>query len=179
MAENQNTAPAQEENGPQFAIQRIYLKDASLEMPHAPQIFLLQDAPEISIQVDVEQTKLADAEDLFEVVVRGTVTAKSKANGQEQTVFLVECKQAGIFFIHNIPQEHLPMILGITCPAAIYPYLRSNVSDLLTRAGMPPVYMGDIDFQAMFAQRVQQEAMQAQAAQAAEANTVNGTGTAQ
>ena len=82
MAENQNTAPAQEENGPQFAIQRIYLKDASLEMPHAPQIFLLQDAPEISIQVDVEQTKLADAEDLFEVVVRGTVTAKSKAIGQ-------------------------------------------------------------------------------------------------
>lgn len=159
---------------PEFAIQRIYLKDASLEMPNAPQVFLLQDAPQIGIQVDVEQTRLSD-DGLFEVVVRGTVTAKSKVGEEEQTVFLVECKQAGIFYIKNIPDEHLPMVLGITCPATVYPYLRSNVSDLLTRAGMPPVYMGEIDFQAMFAQRMQEEAAKAQA----QANTVNGTGTAQ
>lgn len=178
MPENANTAPeaTAEDQAPQFAIQRIYLKDASLEMPHAPDIFLLQEAPEINIQVDVEQSRLHGGEDLFEVVVRGTVTAKSKVNGQEQTVFLVECKQAGIFYIHNIPQEHLPMVLGITCPAAVYPYLRSNISDLLVRAGMPPVYLGEIDFQAMFAQRMQEEA---EKAQQTHGNNAAGTDTAQ
>ena len=159
MAENENTTPeaAPQEEAPQFAVQRIYLKDASLEMPNAPEIFLAPEAPQVDIQLD-----------LYEVVVRATVTAKTKINNEDRTVFLVECKQAGIFLLKGFQEEHKTMVLGITCPSTIYPYLRSNVSDLLTRAGMPPVYLGEINFEAYFAQRMQEQ----QAAAAAEDKTV-------
>ena len=159
MAENENTTPeaAPQEEAPQFAVQRIYLKDASLEMPNAPEIFLAPEAPQVDIQLDV-----------YEVVVRATVTAKTKINNEDRTVFLVECKQAGIFLLKGFQEEHKTMVLGITCPSTIYPYLRSNVSDLLTRAGMPPVYLGEINFEAYFAQRMQEQ----QAAAAAEDKTV-------
>ena len=159
MAENENTTPeaAPQEEAPQFAVQRIYLKDASLEMPNAPEIFLAPEAPHALAQPD-----------LYEVVVRATVTAKTKINNEDRTVFLVECKQAGIFLLKGFQEEHKTMVLGITCPSTIYPYLRSNVSDLLTRAGMPPVYLGEINFEAYFAQRMQEQ----QAAAAAEDKTV-------
>jgi preprotein translocase subunit SecB len=166
MAENQaaeNNAQQPEQAQPEFAIQRIYLKDASLEMPNSPEIFLAQESPNIDIQLEVSEKHLASNE-LWEVVVRATVTAKTKVENEERVVFLVECKQAGIFLIRNIPQEQIPMILGITCPSNIYPYLRSSVSDLLVRAGMPPVYLGEVNFEAYFAQRMaalQQESQQA------------------
>ncbi len=164
MAENNNQQnPAQQQDQPQFSIQRIYLKDASLEMPNSPAIFLLQESPEISIQVEVEQATVQT--DIYEVVVRATVTAKAKMDGQEKTVFLLECKEAGIFLIQNFPAEHVPMILGITCPTTIYPYLRSNISDLLNRAGLPPIYLGEVNFEALYAQKIQRTA----AAQAANA----------
>ncbi len=158
MAENENTAPeaAPQEEALQFAVQRIYLKDASLEMPNAPEIFLAPEAPQVDIQLDVSEHGLAQP-DLYEVVVRATVTAKTKINNEERTVFLVECKQAGIFLLKGFQEEHKTMVLGITCPSTIYPYLRSNVSDLLTRAGMPPVYLGEINFEAYFAQRMQEQ----------------------
>ena len=91
MAENENTAPeaAPQEEAPQFAVQRIYLKDASLEMPNAPEIFLAPEAPQVDIQLDVSEHGLAQP-DLYEVVVRATVTAKTKINNEERTVFLVE-----------------------------------------------------------------------------------------
>lgn len=169
MAENENTTPeaAPQEEAPQFAVQRIYLKDASLEMPNAPEIFLAPEAPQVDIQLDVSEHALAQP-DLYEVVVRATVTAKTKINNEDRTVFLVECKQAGVFLLKGFQEEHKTMVLGITCPSTIYPYLRSNVSDLLTRAGMPPVYLGEINFEAYFAQRMQEQ----QAAAAAEDKTV-------
>lgn len=157
MAENQtpDTSASQDQiQQPEFALQRIYLKDASLEMPNSPEIFLVQEAPQVDIQMDVSEKRLGQP-DLWEVVVRATVTAKTKIGDEEHTVFLVECKQAGIFLLRNIPEEQIPLILGITCPSAVYPYLRSNVSDLLVRAGMPPVYLGEINFEAYFAQRMQ------------------------
>ncbi len=170
MAENQ-TPETQNEEGqqaaqPEFALQRIYLKDASLEMPNSPEIFLVQEPPRIDIQMDVSQKKLSQP-DLWEVVVRATVCAKTTVNEEEHTVFLVECKQAGIFLLRNLPEEQIPLVLGITCPNAVYPYLRSNVSDLLVRAGMPPVYLTEINFEAYFAQRMQAmaEAQQAEATQ--------------
>lgn len=136
-----------EANDPVFQIQRVYLKDASLEQPNSPQIFLEQEEPSVNIQLGVEAQ--AVAEGVFEVAVTATV----QTTVGEKTVFLVECKQAGIFEIRNFPQEQLDPVLGIACPQIVYPYLRSNVSDLINRAGFPPVHLSEINFQAMYEQR--------------------------
>ena len=113
MAENENTTPeaAPQEEAPQFAVQRIYLKDASLEMPNAPEIFLAPEAPQVDIQLDVSEHGLAQP-DLYEVVVRATVTAKTKINNEDRTVFLVECKQAGIFLLKGSRKNIRPWFLA-------------------------------------------------------------------
>lgn len=144
---------------PVFQIQRVYLKDMSLEQPNSPEILLNQEQPGVDIQLGVEATPVADG--LFEV----TVTAKVQAKLADKTVFLVEAKQAGIFELRNMPQEQLGAILGIACPQIVYPYLRGNVADVLQRAGFPSVHLAEINFQAMFEQQ------QAEAAAAAQADT--------
>lgn len=136
-------------NEPFFNIQRIYLKDVSLEQPNSPAIFLEHEIPSVDISVDVSSEQLAEG--VFESVVTGTVTAKVK----DKTAFLVEGKQAGIFDIRNIPGEQIDHLLGIACPTIIYPYLRSNIADLLTRSGFPPIHLAEINFQALYEQRVQ------------------------
>jgi preprotein translocase subunit SecB len=136
---------------PVFQIQRVYLKEASLEQPNSPAILLEQEQPSVDIQLGVEAAQAADG--LFEVSVTATVTTKIK----DKTVFLVEAKQAGIFEIRNVPQEQMNAIMGIACPQIVYPYLRSNVSDIVTRAGFPPVYLAEINFQAMYEQQQQQQ----------------------
>ena len=139
---------------PIFQIQRVYLKDMSLEQPNSPEILLNQEQPSVDIQLGVSAAPVADG--LFEVTVTATVHAKIA----EKTVFLVEAKQAGIFELRNMPQEQLGPILGIACPQIVYPYLRSNVSDVVQRAGFPPVHLAEINFQAMYEQ--QQSQAQAQ-----------------
>ena len=132
---------------PVFQIQRIYLKDMSLEQPNSPDILLNQEQPAVDIQLGVDATPVADG--LFEITVTATVHAKI-AN---KTVFMVEAKQAGIFELRNMPQEQLSPILGIACPQIVYPYLRGNVADVVQRAGFPPVHLAEINFQAMFEQQ--------------------------
>ena len=132
---------------PVFQIQRIYLKEASLEQPNSPAIFLEQQQPSVDIQLGVEAKGVADG--VYEVAVLATVHTKIG----ERTVFLVECKQAGIFEIRNLPPEQMDPIMGIACPQIVYPYLRSNVADLITRAGFPPVHLAEINFQAMYEQQ--------------------------
>lgn len=117
------------ENQPFFNIQRVYLKDMSLEQPNSPAIFLEQDMPSVEVEVDVKAERLAES--VFEVVVSGTVTAKVK----DKVAFLIEAKQAGIFDIRNIPDEQLDPLVGIACPTILFPYLRSNIADAITRAG--------------------------------------------
>jgi preprotein translocase subunit SecB len=143
---------AEQSQDPVFAIQRVYLKDLSLEMPHAPQIFLEQRGSEIEIQLDVGGEAIAEG--IYESVVTVTVTAKVG----DKTLFLVEAKEAGIFEIRGIPQEQLPMLLNIVCPNVIYPYLRSNVADTIQRTGLPPVHLAEINFEALYQQRLQAEA---------------------
>ncbi len=140
---------------PVFQIQRMYLKDLSLEQPISPQILLEQQQP----QVDINLTMGAESvsEGIFEVTVAATVTTKVK----DRTLFLVEAKQAGIFEIRNVPQEQLDGIIGIVCPQMIYPYLRAIVSDVCTRAGFPPILLTEVNFQAMFEAQQQQAAAQA------------------
>jgi len=139
--------PMADEQTPVFQIQRVYLKEASLEQPNSPAILLEQEQPAVDIQLGVGAEPVADG--IFEVSVTATVQTKI----QDKTVFLVEAKQAGIFEIRNLPQEQLGPILGIACPQIVYPYLRGNVADLIQRGGFPPVHLAEINFQAMFEQQ--------------------------
>ena len=132
---------------PVFQIQRIYLKESSLEQPNSPAILLEQESPTVDIQLGVEGSPVADG--IFEVTVTATVHTKIK----DKTVFLVEAKQAGIFEIRNLDQEQMGQIMGITCPQIVYPYLRGNVADLVQRGGFPPVHLTEINFQAMYEQQ--------------------------
>ncbi|HUN91499.1 MAG TPA: protein-export chaperone SecB [Burkholderiaceae bacterium] len=132
---------------PTFQLQRVYLKDASLELPNAPQIFLDQEAPQVEVQLDVGHETVVDG--IYEVAVRVTTTARVKG----KTLFLVEAKQAGIFEIRQVPAEQLEPILGVVCPGIIYPYLRANVADLLNRTGLPPMHLAEINFEALYQQR--------------------------
>lgn len=137
---------------PVFQIQRVYLKEASLEQPNSPGILLEQEQPSVDIQLGVEANPVAEG--VFEVCVTATVQTKIK----DKTVFLVEAKQAGIFEIRNLPQEQMGPIMGIACPQIVYPYLRSNVADLIQRGGFPPVHLAEINFQAMYEQQQAQAA---------------------
>lgn len=136
---------------PVFQLQRVYLKDASLELPNAPQIFLEQQPPQVDVQLEVGHEKVLDG--IYEVIVRVTTTAKVN----EKVLFLVECKQAGIFEMRGIPNEQFDAILGIVCPGIIYPYLRANVADVINRTGLPPIHLAEINFEAMYRQRQEQQ----------------------
>jgi preprotein translocase subunit SecB len=142
------------EKQPFFNIQRVYLKDLSLEQPNSPAIFLEQEIPQVEVQIDVKADRLAEA--VFETVIVGTVTAKIK----DKVAFLIEAKQAGIFDIRNIPDDQLDPLVGIACPTILFPYLRSNIADAITRAGFPPIHLAEINFQALYEQRLHQLAQQ-------------------
>ena len=136
---------------PVFQIQRVYLKEASLEQPNSPAILLEQEQPTVDIQLGVNASPVADG--IYEVSVTATVQTKIK----DKTVFLVEATQAGIFEVRNLPPEQMNQIMGIACPQIVYPYLRGNVADLIQRGGFPPVHLSEINFQAMYEQQQQQQ----------------------
>lgn len=141
---------------PVFAIQRMYLKDMSLEIPHAPTIFLEQQQPQVEVQLDVQSDEVVEG--IYETSVTVTVTTKAG----ERVAFLVEAKQAGIFEIRNVPGEQMPLLLNVVCPNIIYPYLRSNVADIVQRSGFPPIHLAEINFEALYQQRLQQEQQEQQ-----------------
>ncbi|WP_157263564.1 protein-export chaperone SecB [Azohydromonas aeria] len=145
---------ADQEQTPVFQIQRMYLKDLSLEQPNSPQILTEQQQPQVEINLGLSAETITDG--IYEVCVTATVTTKIG----DKTLFLVEAKQAGIFEIRNIPQDQLQAIIGIACPGMVYPYLRAIVSDVCTRAGFPPVMLAEVNFQAMFEAQQQQLAAQ-------------------
>jgi preprotein translocase subunit SecB len=144
-----------EQANPVFQIQRVYLKEASLEQPNSPAILLEQEQPTVDIQLGVVPEQVAEG--VFEVSVTATVHTKIG----DRTVFLAETKQAGIFEIRNLPAEQINPVLGIACPQIVYPYLRGNVADLISRAGFPPVHLSEINFQAMYEQQQAQQAGEA------------------
>ncbi len=140
---------------PVFQIQRVYLKEASLEQPNSPAILLESEQPSVDIQLGVEAAPISEG--IYEVSVTATVQTKIK----DRTVFLVECRQAGIFELRNLPEDQMGPIMGIACPQIVYPYLRGNVADIITRAGFPPVHLAEINFQAMYEQQQAQAAGEA------------------
>lgn len=142
-----------EQQQPVFSIEKIYLKDLSLEIPNAPQIFLEREAPQIDVQLHTKGGNVND--NIYETSLTVTITAKLN----DKTMFLVEATQAGIFQISNVPPEEIDPILGIACPNILFPYVREVVSDAITRAGFPPVLLNPMNFEALYQQ---QQAHQAQ-----------------
>jgi preprotein translocase subunit SecB len=157
---------------PVFQIQRVYLKDMSLEQPNSPAIFLESEPPKLEIGVSVT------AEGLAEGIFESTVTVTLTARVNDKVAFLVEGKQAGIFEVRNIPAEQLDPLLGIGGPNILYPYLRANIADMITRAGFPPVHLAEINFEAYYQQRLQAAAEAAQQATNGAAGLVMPDGTA-
>ena len=166
MAENENAQhqdnqQPQQEAAPEpvFQLQRCYLKDASLEMPHAPEILLQaqQEQPQVDIKFEVSQKTVAEA--LYDVTVRGTITVKAA----DKVIILVEGTQSGLFAIHGIPVEALQHVTNVVCPAMVYPYLRANLADLMNRANVPPVHLPEVNFEVLYQQRLAQAQAEAEA----------------
>ncbi|CAM5213354.1 Protein-export protein SecB OS=Castellaniella defragrans OX=75697 GN=secB PE=3 SV=1 [Castellaniella defragrans] len=148
---------SQNENGqaPSFGLQRTYIKDLSVELPNAPAIFLEQKGPTVEVSIQVGGQQLAES--VYESVVTATVTTRI----DDKVLYLVELSQAGIFEASNIPAEQLDPLLGIVCPTMLYPYLRANVADAITRTSLPPLHLSEMNFQALYEQRQAQQAGQA------------------
>jgi preprotein translocase subunit SecB len=145
------------EQQPTFSIEKIYVKDLSIELPNAPQCFLEREQPQVEVQL--RSAGNAVGEGVFDVVLTVTVTAKVG----DKTQFLVEAAQAGVFQIRNVPEGDLGPIIAIACPNILFPYARETVSDCVSRAGFPPVILAPVNFEALY----QQQAAAAQQAVAA------------
>lgn len=135
---------------PAFGIEKLYIKDASVEVPNAPQIFTERTAPQVSIELANAAQKVEEG--IFDVSIKVTVTAKIA----DKTAFLVEVTQAGIFVIRNMPEENLEPVLAVACPNILFPYAREAISDMVTRAGFTPVLLNPINFEALYLQQKQQ-----------------------
>ena len=136
-----------EQENPVFTIEKLYLKDLSVEVPNAPQIYLERESPNVGIQLQTNAQLLGEG--AYEVALTVTVTAKI----EDKTVFLVEVGQAGIFRIRNVPEESMEPLLSIACPNILFPYAREVVSDAVTRAGFAPVILQPVNFEALYASR--------------------------
>ena len=140
----------QAQTQPTFNIEKIYIKDLSVEVPGAPQIFLEQEAPQFELQISTQSEAINEG--LYQCVLTLTATAKI----QDKTAFLIEVQQAGIFRIQNLPQETLEPTLLVACPNILFPYGRETVSDAVLRAGFPPLLLQPVNFEAMYLQQKQQ-----------------------
>jgi len=136
---------------PVFGIEKLYVKDLSVEVPNAPEIFLEREAPQVEIQLNTGGRAVGDS--VYEVVLTVTVTAKMG----DKTVFLVEVGQAGIFRIQNVPEEQLEPLIAVACPNILFPYAREAVSDAVSRAGFQPIVLQPVNFEGMYMQRLQQQ----------------------
>ena len=150
---------ASEQQQPLFNIEKLYVKDLSLESPNSPSIFLERESPNIELQLQTQSTPVEKG--LYEVTVTVTVTAKLPE--KDKVMFLIEAKQAGIFQVRNMPPEELEPVLAIICPNILYPYLREVVSNMAIHAGFAPVFLNPINFEVLYQQQKQQQQAQAQA----------------
>lgn len=133
---------------PVFTIEKVYVKDLSVEVPNAPHCFLERDPAEVSLQMQTSGEAVGDG--IFDVTLTLTVTAKVG----EKTQFLIEAAQAGIFQIRHVPAEELEPIIAVACPNILFPFARETVADAVTRAGFPPVLLQPVNFEAVYRQRL-------------------------
>lgn len=143
----------QENTQPVFNIEKLYVRDLSIEVPNAPAAFLERDQPNVNVELATNGRALEEG--FYEVSLKVTVTAKV---GEDKTLFLVEVTQAGVFQLRNIPQSDLEPVLMIGCPNILFPYAREVVSDAVTRAGFQPVLLAPVNFEAMYQARQQEAA---------------------
>ena len=136
---------------PVFSIEKIYVKDLSIEVPNAPQVFLERETP--SIEVQIQSAAKAVGDGLFEVALTITVNAKEG----EKAFFLVEVVKAGIFQIRNVPEADMEPILAVACPNILFPYARETISDAVNRAGFPPVILAPVNFESLYQQRLMEQ----------------------
>lgn len=136
---------------PVFSIEKIYVKDLSIEVPNAPQIFLQRETP--AIEVQIQSTANGIGEGMYEVALTVTVSAKEG----ETAFFLVEVVKAGIFQIRHVPEQDLEPILAVACPNILFPYARETISDAINRAGFPPVILAPVNFEALYQQRLMEQ----------------------
>ena len=142
---------AQESNQPLFNVEKIYVKDLSLEIPHAPAIFLERESPQIDVQLNTNAAAIEG--DIYEVTITNTVTAKIG----EKVMFLIETKQAGIFRLSNLPKDDIEPVLAVMCPNILFPYLRELISNISVRAGFPPVMLNPVNFDMIYQQHKQEQ----------------------
>ena len=157
--DNQTTngaAAGDQAQAPQFNIQRIFTKDISFESPNAPAIFTKEWKPEIKLDIDTSTNKLD--ENVYEVVLSVTVTATLG----EETAFLCEVQQAGIFAIGEMPDQNKAHMLGSYCPNLLFPYARETISNLVNRGTFPPLNLAPVNFDAIFAAYMQKRVQEAQ-----------------
>jgi preprotein translocase subunit SecB len=143
-----------EQQQPVFGIEKIYVKDLSLEVPNAPEVFLQAEQPQLEVQLEQEAVQVQDG--LYEVTLVVTVSAKAG----DKTLFLVEASQAGLFQIRNVGEDSMGAVLGMLCPNVLFPYARETISDTVNRAGFPAVNLAPVNFEAIYQQRLAQEAQQ-------------------
>ncbi|MDD5180687.1 MAG: protein-export chaperone SecB [Gallionellaceae bacterium] len=160
-------ATATEQQQPVFNIEKLYVKDLSLEIPHAPGIFLEIENPHVDLQMHTQVNAIEDG--LYEVTL--TVTVTSQIAAKDKVVFLIEAKQSGIFQVRNLPPQELEPVLWVVCPNILYPYLREVVSNMAVRAGFAPVLLNPVNFDALYQQQKEQAAADAETAAAAAAAT--------
>jgi len=143
---------------PIFAIEKIYLKDLSVEAPNTPEVFTEREAPTVNVDINSQAREVEPG--MFEVVLKVTITAQSK----DKAMFLVEAAQAGLFQIRNVPAQDMGPLLGIACPNTLFPYARETISMVTSRAGFPPVVLAPMSFEGIYQQQVEQQMLAAQAA---------------
>jgi preprotein translocase subunit SecB len=153
--------PAAPEGTATFTIDKVYVKDLSLECPGSPQSFRLQEQPQVEVGLRTRGEQIE--QDIYECVLTITLTAKAG----DKTLFLIEASQAGIFTIRGVPQEHLQPVIAINCPTVLFPYVRETLADAVGRAGFPPVHLAPINFEALYQQQLAQMQQPAPAAAAA------------
>ena len=153
-AKKSPTAPGKkqsENQGPGFGIEKLFLRDVSVEVPNAPEIFTIHDAPLIDIELN--NSAVPVSEGYYQVSLQVTVTAKQG----EQTAFLIDVTQGGIFALKNVPEEGIEMVLAITCPNILFPYAREAISDLVVKAGFSSVLLNPINFESLYMQNKEEQ----------------------
>lgn len=150
----------EQNNQPIFTIEKLYVKDLSLEVPDAPQIYRQREAPQVDVSMNNAGKRIEEGH--YEVVINITITAKLK----DKTVFLVEAAYGGVFQIRNVPDAEIETVLGVTCPNILFPYLREVVSETISRAGFPPVVLHPMNFEAIYQARKQKDEIEPEAGSA-------------
>jgi preprotein translocase subunit SecB len=156
MAENQQAAGNENQNQPQFALQRIYVKDLSFESPNSPLVFQEQWKPQVNLDLNTAHNKLSDNQ--YEVVLSLTVTAKVG----DKVAYIVEIQQAGVFLVAGIEGAQLGQMLGAYCPNILFPYAREAIDATVNRGSFPALMLAPVNFDAIYAQalkRKQEEAV--------------------